>query len=381
MSRRFVRVPKVWNAVVDTSRPEPAAWFAGLVASSLRYRLPARRRFGAARAAVVRRGIPEGPLATVIRRLPRTDRPDLDALAHSIPHEWLPAGVTAGDLAFVELARAAARTVFVFATGPDPALVVKYPRADSEKAHREAEALTAIGELTIAPRFLGPLDGALVQTGLAGRSLEIEVVTVDRAPGLQWTAADAEVGRAVGKLCAHTARPVAPASLDRLVAVAAEHPGLPEPCRRAVAAAGKDLRRAHRAVRRHGDVAPQNCLLAGERFSGLVDWENTRDDGAPGFDVWNFAVSKLENGIGLARWSPDVVRDAFGAAWVHSSFMAGARSAAREAAEAAGVAADCHDALEIAFFARRLALRIEHPDRYIIDIPTAAAMLATACAS
>jgi len=97
--------------------------------------------------------------------------------------------------------------------------------------------------------------------------------------------------------------------------------------------------------------------------------------------MWHAAVALLEHGVGLRRWSETAVTDAFRTAWNSAPLFIGARRAAREAAEAAGVPNAFVDSLEIAFFARRLGRRITGAAGHGLGRQAAADMLAVACAS
>jgi hypothetical protein len=132
-------------------------------------------------------------------------------------------------------------------------------------------------------------------------------------------------------------------------------------------------------VLEHHDASSQNCLFIGDRLSGLVDWEIARLRGVPGFDVWNTTLAWMEYGVGLVRWSQEVVLECFQRAWSSSPFWAQARASARDSARAAGVADSLLDSLEVIFFARRTGYRLSAPGKYQTHAGTATRMLEAVC--
>jgi hypothetical protein len=89
----------------------------------------------------------------------------------------------------------------------------------------------------------------------------------------------------------------------------------------------------------------------------------------------------VEFGVGLVRWSADQRVRCFEAAWTASRFCTDARGAARTVARAAGVPEARLDALELAFFGRRLGRRLLTASADTADAAVAARMLQIACAS
>jgi hypothetical protein len=362
--RRYVRVPK---ASLDRRSPAAAAFLLDLFEQRLRQGLPARRRAGPACSLVARAGLPRRPLAALIRRLPAAERPDLDRLLDRIASEW-PLGEPPASVSALAVEARGGRTIFVFGEEPEPLLVAKVP-GDGRRLEREAAALHQAAESAIAPRYLGRIGEAYVQEGLPGQPL-----SPSREP--EWLAAHAELAGALTRLAAATRNTAVPEQLRERFALGDVDPR----ARRTVESAERALRALDASMLQHGDTSPQNCLALGERFVGLVDWELARFAGTPGFDLWNLAVATLEHGIGLFHGSDEALVTGFRAVWSRSSFMDHARSAARSVALTAGVPEPLLDPLEIAFFARRVHVRVRKPERYPTGPQVARAMLEIACA-
>ena len=377
------------QAQYSVNAAEPTAFLASLMAQALRHGLPARRRGGQIASWVGRRGLPTKAVAGLLRALPRQEAPDLDALLDDLKAAWprlanesgrLPA--TPPSMSALALNRSAGRTVFVFGSQLHPLVVVKQPSMGRQGVATEAAALRAAEPAAIAPALLGWLGGASVQEGLPGQPAPVVPVDPTRAGLLPWTADFEQLQDALSRLAAETAqradlteRLLAP--LD--VALASDVIGPRE--RELLKAARRDLGALDVAVLQHGDASAQNWLVAEGRFQALVDWELATSSGIPGFDILNAAVSHVEHGVGLLRWSEDRVIEAFRRAWSDSPLFARARNAAREAAMATGVPGRLVEQLEVAFFGRRLGRRLTAPQRYPVGPQGASAILAAACES
>lgn len=362
--RRYVRVPK---ASLDRESPAATAFLVELFEQRLRQGLPARRRGGPAFSLVARAGLPRRPLATLIRRLPAAERPDLDRLLDRIASEW-PLGEPPASIAALALEARGRRTVFVFGAEPQPLLVAKVP-GDRARLEHEAAALEHAAPSAIAPRYLGRIGDAYVQEGLPGLPLS-------PSPEPEWLAAHADLVVALTRLATTTRKTALPEQLQERFLLG----DVDARARRTVKGAERALRALDVSVLQHGDTSPQNCLADGQRFVGLVDWELARFAGTPGFDLWNLALATVEHGIGLFHGSDEALVAGFRAVWSRSRFMDQARSAARSVARAAGVPEALLDPLEIAFFARRVHVRVRKPERFPTGPQVARAMLEIACA-
>lgn len=370
----YAHVSRPWSAAISVAAPEPARFYVSIIGQALRYGLPARRRFGAAWAFAGRNGIPERPLAAAVRRLPRRARPDLDELVEMTLAAWddLTARA-AGDLprpaapGVLELQRSAGRTVFVFGDAPRPLVVLRESTAARGAEVREAAALREAEPAAIAPRHLGRVGAAEAQEGLQGTPLVVGPMTPDRASALTWTPRLAALSDALERLAATTAKPGFAEQLRRPTERALADGKLAPAARRALEAAWRDVQRVDASVLRHHDTSPQNCLFSGDHLDGIVDWEWAEPQGAPGFDLWNAALSYTEYGIGLVRWSQEIVLDVFERAWRDSSFWQTARADGRRTAAAAGVPEHALDSLEVVFFGSRVGDRL---NRKIADYPT-----------
>ena len=381
MSVRYVHLPRPWRAVVDPRSDRPARFLAAMLEHQLRFGLPAARRFGGLWAVLGRRGLPRGALAAALRAGPRRGRADLDDLRAEVARRWdelasrsdrLPGAPP--ELTVLALQRSAALTVFLFGEAAHPLLVGKIPREDSSKVQLEAEALEEATVAGVAPRFLGQVGGAWMQEGLAGGPLAVEPLDPDRARDLRWTDSQERIAEALARLASATARDEPPREIAGLVERAiAEGPVLPQ-TRSALEAAHRDVEALDRSVLRHGDTGPQNVHFDGPRLVGVVDWETARR-GVPGFDSLIASASFVEQGVGLARWTQDMVVATFRAAWSASEFGSEARRAARRAMTAGGIDERHHDQVELVLFARRLGARLARPDAYDTTPQTAARIL------
>lgn len=388
MSGRYVEIGYPWKAVIDRRSREPARFYATLIGQAMSYHVPARRRLGSLRAAASRQGIvPESLIARSLAALPTHRRPELDSLLERTASAWPELAPVARDLpseppplAALALQRSAALTVFVFGEHGRPLLVLKVPAPGDDRADGEADALREAEPAGVSPRSLGRVGDARVQEALDGKPMRLEPLTPDRARRLRWSKRLAALAAGLARLGEATAKSKPAPELDAPIERAAGHARLTTRTRDLARASLADLSGLRLSVLRHGDASAQNCLFVGQRLSGLVDWESANFTGAPGFDVWNSAIAYLDHGVGLVRWSDDVVVETFAAAWRDSEFFRGARGAARTAARAAGVPDSRLDSLEVAFFASRLGRRLAEPGRFPTGPAVMARMLELVCA-
>jgi len=362
-----VRYP--WGARVDTRSPLAARQYAALIGQTLRYGMPARRRFGAAWAFAGRRGIPERLVAGGLARFPKVADQRLDDLLDALAGRWdelrsrsprLPAAAPA--LTALALDRSAGLTVFVFGDDPAPLLVAKYSTGAVGRIEAEVRALREADGAAIAPLDLGKVGDAFMQEGLGGAPLRVEPLTPAHAASLRWTDEHEELSAALVRLASSTASAGTPPTLAGRIERALAYDGLDAGARRSLAAAWRDVRGLEVSVLRHCDASPQNCLYAGRRLTGVVDWELAEVRGAPGFDVYNSALSYIEHGLGLVEWSQGLAVEALARSWGAAPFWDRARAAAREAARAAGVPDDRLDSLELVFFGSRIGDRLLTPE-------------------
>ena len=389
--RRYVRVAYPWRAVIDVSSDHALAFFVRLAAQALRYGMPTQRRFGWLLGRIARTdAFPEKMTRTILRTLRRTPDAAVDTLLKDVALHWpqflargAPLPVDPPSLTALSLRRSAATTVFVFGSSSTPLLVLKIPLRQGMAVDNEVRALRAVEDTSIAPRDLGMVGRAYVQEGLPGESMRVvPMFGVADARTLAWTPAHAGLTAALGRLAAATTKREQPVELaDSKIDRAIDAARLSTPARRAVAAAGRDLRAVDSAVLRHVDTSPQNCLfLPGEAVPKLVDWELARPSATPGFDLWNSATAYHDDSLGLGRWSQEGVVQTFEAGWEHAPFWSEARIAARTLACESGVRETLVDALEVAFFARRVATRLEDPLDFATNAQTAAQQLEVVCA-
>ena len=384
-SSRLVRVRYPWQATIDLTSSWPARFYARLVSQALRYGNPARRRFGAVYVLAARTGVPERPVATLLRAARRTIDRDLESLASAVEAAWpdlyrsarsLPE--VAPRLSTLALQRSAGRTVFVFGAGPEPFLVCKVPAGDRARFEAEARALELAAPAGAGPLHLGSVAGAFVQEAVPGAPLRVAPLAPHNAVDLHWGPEHEGMTGALVNLAQKTRHAATPQELNPDVTRAAEK--LDGATGRVLRSALADLGTLERSVLRHGDTSPQNCMVDAGRFQAFVDWELARFDGAPGFDIWNAAVACVDHGVGLVRWSEDRALSSFKKAWNGSRFFDRARAAARLSALAAGVPEAAHEKLETAFFGRRLASRLARPNHYATGPETARKMLEFVCA-
>ena len=381
--RRYAVVRRPWQAVLDVTAPEPARQYVTIVSQALRYGMPATRRLGRAWSLAGRRGLPVAPSALALRRLPGRPRPELDELLAAVQAQWprlsersprLPERMP--ELSLLVLERAAARTIFVLGDEPAPLLVLKIARPGHPGLEREREALREAEPAGVAPLDLGDIGDAHVQEGLRGAPLRVEPLRARDAGGLRWSPPLQGVADGLTRLAAATAKPGDQAGVRDFVERALDAPQVDAGARRALAAAWRDVERLDRCVLRHVDTSPQNCLMAGDRLSGLIDWEMAQTRGIPAFDVANAALAYLHGCVGLVEWSQELGREAFDRAWA-GEYWARARAAASAAAAAAGVPDALHEALLVTFFGSTVGVRVAMPERFLTTVDTTAHMLRT----
>ena len=384
---RYAHVRYPWSAAVQRDAAPPARFYTAVIGQALRYGLPASRTPGALWALAGRVGLPEAALAAVIRRLPARPQPELDELVRSARQSWpdlaarssaLP-GSPPDGLSVLALERAAALTVFLFGDEPRPLLVLKVPARDDRRVDLEADSLREVEAAGAAPRFLGRLGEARVQEGLPGAPLRVEPLTPGGAARFTWSPTLDDVADGIGRLGAATVKSGPPDDIAGRMDMSLAHEGLDGRSRRALGAAWADVRRSGSSVLRHRDTSPQNCLVLDGRLSGVVDWELAVPRGGPGFDVWNLALSYMEYGVGLTRWSQDLVVETFTRAWRDSPFWRDGRAAARRAALAGGAAERDLDALEVCYFGSRIGDRLLRPGWHATGPDTVARALRVVC--
>ena len=387
MSRgEYAAVRYPWRAAIELRGSAPAAFYAALIGQALRYGLPASRRFGPAWAFAGRRGAPEGLLARAVRRFPRTPRPDLDEVRESLLEAWPRLRERARELpprpdtiSLLALERSAALTVFAFSGAARPLLVAKVPAPGDARAELEARALEEAEPAGIVPRYLARVGEAHVQEGLPGAPLRVEPLTPETAAALRWSPAHENLAAGLASLARATAKPQVSEELRAPVESALASGLLEHGDERRLAAAWSDVESAAVSVLRHHDTSAQNCLFDDVRLVGVVDWEMAESNGAAGFDVWNAALSYMEYGIGLVRWSQERVVSAFAASWRRSAFWDDARRAARASAVAGGFPEHRLDSLEAVFFGSRIGDRLLRPHvAYPTDARTSARLFEVA---
>ncbi len=366
----YAHVSYPWGARVDLRSPRPRAYYAALIGQTLRYGMPARRRFGPLWALAGRRGVPEGVLARAVSLSPSASDPEIDDLLRSLAESWpelagrsrrlspeLPA------MSALAIARSAGLTVFVFGERTAPLVVAKIASGGVEgRLGAETEALRAAEPAAVAPRDLGRVGTAQVQEGLAGAPLRVEPLTPARAERLEFSPEHRRLVTALERVASTTAAHAGPAGLPERVEAALAYEGLHPRARTLLAAAWRDVRTSERSALRHCDSSPQNCLFEGGQLTGIVDWELADLRGAPGFDVWNSALSYIEHGLGLVKWSEERAVEALARSWDASPFWREARAAARRVAATAGVEEARLDALELVFFGSRIGDRLLMPE-------------------
>lgn len=385
--RRYAHLPSAdrpW-AAVDVDSGPAAAYCRRLLTETLRFGLPGARRLGVARAVLARASAPRLVPVQLLAARHRRPRPDVDRIVDEVVSSWprlaghapsLPAEPP--QLRALALQRRNALTVLLFADAAHPLLIAKRP-GDAARLEREAEALQEAELASVAPRYLGRAGEAYAQEGLRGAPPALPHVKPATAARMEWTRTLADLAVGLERLAGATAKPARPDQLREPLDLP-EDDGILDPrARRAVAAADHALRALNAAVLTHGDTSPQNWL-GSDRDVRLIDWEAARTTGAPGFDVWNAALACFEHGAGLARWSEKHLLAAFKTAWHESPHFREARGAARRAALAADVPEPLLDRLEIAFFARRVVVRLRETERFPTSAVLAARMLEVVCA-
>lgn len=366
MSRRYVNVRYPWRAAVGVGAPGPAAFYAMLVGNGLRSGRRTRHRLGLVWRFAARHPPPAGLLTAPLKGLPRRPRPDIDELLGQVEAHWpelaarserLPAEPP--PLEGLALQRSAGLTLFVFGPDPAPLLVLKQTTGVYDRLAVEAAALREAEGAGVAPRDLGRVGSAYAQEALTGEPLPLEpLVPAVAAADLRWSPRHEELGSALVRLAETTAKPDFPEELRQPVERALEHARMSEWARQALAEAWGEVQGLEAAVLRHHDISAENCLFAGSRLVGIVDWEHAESRGAPGFDVLNAALTYMEFSVGLAGWSQEGAVEALERSWERSEFWSRARAHARAAGAAAGVPEAAFEALEIVFFGSRVGDRV-----------------------
>ncbi|ANH40148.1 hypothetical protein I601_3749 [Nocardioides dokdonensis FR1436] len=365
------------GALVQLDSPHPARYLVRLNAHTLNHGMPARRRGGRAWAVLGRRGLPVEVGARALRLAPRRAGADLATLRTALEHAW-PRLAVASDrlprraprMTFLALRRSAGRFVFVFGDGPDPLLLLKPPSASTTA---ESTALAQVAGTGVAPRELPAVAGLLVQEGLPGMPLW---VLAPGAPG--WSAGYDRsfegLGEALVEVAGHTAHRAGQPALAEQLVRATE--AVSSPVARRVDAARRDLAGLDTAVLEHHDLSAQNWLVGADgRFAGLVDWEEARVAGLPGYDALHAAVALVEHGVALRAWSQQHVVETFTAAWHDEPFLEQARDWHRRCVVAATGSDRLAEPLVVAYFASRLARRLTGGGPRLLEPATASAML------
>jgi len=349
-------IPSRWSTAIVHPRSLPASRF---LARLVAYDAAARPK--------LRRLAPIAGSALALRQTLSNRRPDpaVDAILDAVHRDWpdLVAKATPGRLphqppardgmSVLVLERSAARTIFVFGTAPTPLVVAKLGDVATEE-----QALARAAAANATPKPLGHAAGAFLQEGVPGLPLDYPDLSPADVLALRWSRPFRSLGQAVIRITEATRTREAPAELAAPIDAAVNDDRLPDAIRPTLKAVADDAARINTAVLRHGDLSGQNWLVHDDAVTGLVDWETAIDSGVPGFDILHAAVSWLEQALVRSGADDNAVIAGFDAAWDRSPFFAGARKAALDAAAAAGVPAPLHDALIVAFFARRLGRRL-----------------------
>jgi hypothetical protein len=379
---RFVGLEYPRPTLVDVGAPQPRRYYAGLVSDLLRCSAPASRRLGPVRAAVARHGLARLPVSTLLTLSRSRQRPDMAQVRQDLIDNWgeLVAGsgrlpAQPPELSLLCLRRSLGWLVFAFGAAEHPLLVCKVPDGDDPRVDEEAAVLLSVAVLGLAPRYLGRAGRARVQEGLPGHPLRLSSLSAAQATAAAWDGELAAVADGLLRLGQVSTGPGLP---PRELSPEAESLVSSSTAAR-VRSSVQRLTRLDVSVLCHGDASAQNVLTQDGTVSGLVDWEfATR--GMPGSDVLNLAHSVFEQRLGLRRWREREVVEAFTAAWSAAPLFVEGRSAARAAAEAAGVPHSLAEDVEIAVYARRLQRRVDQPGNYLVGADMAASMLTTVCA-
>lgn len=383
-NRSYAYVPYPWKALVGTVTPGPARFFSSLLHFAFTYSAPRGNRAAAIRRALGRRPPPASVLRAALRLAPRRERPDLDALALDLFAAWPrllggAAGSAVADPQVIDLLaleRRSALTVFVFTGEDQPDLVAKIPRGDATGPTREAEALASAKGMAGAPRYLGRCRAAYVQEAVRGQPLPVRPLQPNRASEVRWEARHAELAEGLRALKVATTVPRPPQeAYPERVREAALHPSLSADTRSAVTDAADAVETLRVSVLKHGDLSPQNCLFEEGRLAGIVDWESAIPHGTPGYDLLNAGMAELEHRLALYGSSPSEYRDAIVRAWSDSGFCASLRAGVADQLTAVDLHVDLVPAIEVSFFARRLAHRLARPSGYVHRVEPAAEIL------
>ncbi len=373
----FVEAVYPRGTLVEMGAPQPQDYLVALVDHLQRCSLPAAARFGALRAAVVRRGV----VATAVRGAMRfrtvVQRSDFDGLREGLLEQWSElAGASqrlppvAPQLRLLCLRRSFGWLVFVFGAGPHPLLVCKLPEDDDRRVQAEVERLGAVKDFAHAPRHLARVGSAYVQDAMPGQPLRLAPLRWQEASQAGWSTeleGASTILACLGRLTSEVGL--------RLPATQEVPDGLirTDLLDRLRGSQGRLLERGVCVVR-HKDVGPQNVLATGGRVTGIVDWEMSQR-GLPGADVLQLLVSVFEQRLGLVDWDDRRVATAFAGAWGTAPLFVHGREQVRAAVESAGLASVLARDVEAAFFFERLVERCQQPEAFLVSPWLAAQML------
>lgn len=382
--RRYVRRRRPIHVSVEVGGPA-AKLLSALFDQQLRYGHPSNRRGGAVIAPLVARPLPARPLGLLVSvGMPRRD-PDLDRLVEEIVADWprltslsaqLPQDPP--DVAVLAVRRRASRIVFLVDQAGDPLVVAKLPHVSTD-ADPETDALTRAAPSGVVPQPLGRIAGGWLQEGRRGAPPALRPLDPADAAQLSFTGQWSALATGLVRIAETTRAEEPPDLLPPLLDAAAAWSMLPRDIARRVDDTAQSLRGLTSSVLGHGDMSAQNWLVDGPTLTGIVDWSDSVHRAAPGFDALHAAVSYVEQSVGLRRWSPARAVEAFSAAWPDSPFIVGVRRSFRQVAAAGGVPPELHDALEVAYFARRLGFRLAHPGSFLLPTTYAAEQLGHVC--
>ena len=363
---------------MDVGSPYPARFLVEMQSHALNHGMPALRRGGPLLARLGRSGLPVAPAAAALRRLPARPVPQVDLILAEVTRSWdvlaarsdrLPSRMP--PLSTLVVQRDSGRFVFVFGGSRHPLLLLK-PRLRGNEEDREERALLLAEGAGITPRPLLSVADLRVQEGLPGRPLWV------LAPGRPgWSAGYEAAFDALGaglvrlgELTVRSGCPLLDPALERAMPYvgSATTTALLEAARR-------DLRTMDAVSLQHHDLSAQNWLVDGSSLVGLVDWETANPAGAPGYDALHAAVSLLEHGVALRTWSQEEVVRTFRQAWHDEPLFSRARSWQRQCVLAATGSERLAEQLVLAYFARRLAIRVGGAGPLALSVETLAALL------
>jgi len=374
----YVAVTRPRQAWVQAGSLPAARYLVRMSAQALNHGMPALRPGGRALAALGRRTLPvEGP-ARALLRLPARPLAELDLVRDHVRGAWdvLAAGSDrlpgrCPELSLLAVERLSGRFCFVFGDDdPSPLLVLK-PAPAPGIGDPELTALHAVAGLGLAPRVLPALPGLAVQEGLPGGPLR---VLPPGPPGwtVPYVAAYAQLGPALVRLAEATRAAGRPPGVDHVEVVLPHTRGA---TRARLVAVCEELTTHDGVCLEHHDLSAQNWLVDRGRFTGLVDWEAAVAHGMPGYDAVHSAVALLEHGVALRSWGQEQVLAEFTRAWHEEPLFDSARAWHRACVAAVTGTPAPADALLVAYFASRLARRLNRGGPALLDVATVTAML------